>query len=163
MATKGMEESKDPLIELYRTLEEALAIAGSRSKSESGLSLDTAELELKLSSATKVGGGIELKPLGVDLSAHASSESAHNYKLKLRRSGKPFFAGSPPAMELAETILALAKATDAIILRASEFEVVEAVVTVDVTQTKDGSVKIWAGGGGSSGNVHKITMTFAKH
>ena|SRR5438309_966744 len=163
MATKSMEESKDPFIELYRTLEEALEIVGTRSKAENGLYLDTAELELKLLSGKKVGGGVELKPVGIDISAHVSSESEHTYKLKLRRTGKPFIAGSPPAMELAETILSLAKSTEAVMARVSGFEVVDALVTVDVTVAKDGSLKIWAGGGGSSGNVHKITMTFTRH
>ena len=163
MATKGMEESKDPFIELYRTVEEALEIVGSRSKTENSLYLDTAELELKLSSGTNIGGGVELKPVGIDISAHASSESAHTYKLKLRRTGQPFVAGSPPAMELAETILSLAKSTEAVMARVSGFEIAEAVVTVDVTVAKDGSLKVWAGPGGSSGNIHKITMTFSKH
>jgi hypothetical protein len=60
--------------------------------------------------------------------------------LKLRRSAEDFNLGSPSAQELAEAILALAKATQSIASRADKFTLDEAVVIVDISQTKEGGL-----------------------
>jgi hypothetical protein len=70
--------------------------------------------------------------------------------------------GTPEAREIAETILALAKATASVIQRAQNFTVEEAVVTVDLSQGKEGGLKVGVGVGGGSQNVGKITLTFKK-
>jgi len=157
-----MEESTDPLIQLFRTVEEALEIAGSKSDSELGLSLDTAEIELNLSTAKKVGGGIEIKAIGLNASAKGESQSTHRYKLKLRRGVGEFKLGPPQANEMAETILALAKASESIAARAKNYSLDEAVVTVDVHRTKEGGLQVFAGGGAVTGDVYKITLIFTK-
>jgi hypothetical protein len=162
MKTKQVKEADDPLIELFRTVEDGLAIAGSKSKSELGLSLDTAELELNLAIKTKADGGLQVEALGINASAKVELKSRHTYKLKLRRSVEEFNMGSPTAQELAETILALATATQSIASRASNFIVDEAVVTVDISQTKEGTLKIFGGGGSGAESLYRITLTFTK-
>jgi hypothetical protein len=156
-----MEESNDPLIELFRTVEDGLAIAGSQSEPELGLSLDTAEIELNLVTSKNLEGGIEVKALGLNASAKAGSESRHIYKLKLRRTRAPFnLGGGPSAQDLAKTILALAKATQSVSSRAKNFIMDEAVVTVDLSQTKEGGIKVGVGGSGGTGDTYKVTLTF---
>jgi hypothetical protein len=162
MESKQMKESDEPLIELFRTVEDGLAIAGSKSKSEWGLSLDTAELELNLATKTKAGGGLQVEALGINASAKVELKSIHKYKLKLRRSVEEFNMGSPSAQELAETILALARATQSIASRAKNFSVDEAVVTVDISQTKEGTLQVFGGGGGGAESLYRITLTFTK-
>src|ERR1051325_7139493 len=103
MGSKTMEESNEPLIQLFRTVEEALSIAGSNSESNLGLTLDTAELELNLGTTKEGGVGVELKEFGVDASAKRTSESTHEHKLKLRRGLRPYVLGTPSSQELAET------------------------------------------------------------
>jgi len=162
MSAKPMEESKDPFLQLFTALENALAIAGSDSKSETGLSLDKAELEFNLSWTKKMGGGVEIKSLGIDATAKGESLSAHRYKLKLRRSTEEFNLGPPEANELAESILALAKATQSVSLLSKNYSVDEAIVTIDIERTKEGQLKVFAGGGGGTGDIYKITLTFTK-
>jgi len=162
MTTPTMEESNDPLIQLYRAVEEAISIAGNNAQSDLGLMLDTAELELNLATNKEGGGGIEIKSLGVDASAKTATESTHVYKLKLRRGPKPYVLGTPSSREIAETILALAKATASIARRANNFAVEEAVVTVDLSQSKEGGLKFGVGGHAGSQTVGRITLTFRK-
>jgi hypothetical protein len=157
---KPMEESNEPLVDLFRVVEDALTIASSNSQSELGLSLDTAELELNLSTKKEVGGGVEIKAIGLNASAKGESESTHQYKLKLRRSQEEFKLGPPSANELAETILALARASCSITARAKNYSLDEAVVTVDIQRTKEGELHVLAGGGGGTGDVYRITLTF---
>jgi len=160
-STKPMEEGNDSLVDLFRVVEEALAIAGAKTMSELSLSLDTAELELGLTTKKSVEGGVEVKAIGINASVKAESESKHTYKLKLRRSAKPQRTlGAPSALELAETIFALAKATESVASRSTDFAVDEATVIVDVSQTKEGALKIGAGPVGGSGNLCKITLIF---
>jgi len=66
------------------------------------------------------------------------------------------------ANEVAETILALAKATQAVSLLTTHYSLDEAIVTVDVERTKEGQLKVFADGGGGTGDVFKITLTFTK-
>ena len=82
MGTNTMEESEEPLIQLFRTVEEALSTAGRNSESNPGLTLDTAELELNLATTAAGSAGVELKEPGVEASAKRTSESTHQYKLK---------------------------------------------------------------------------------
>jgi hypothetical protein len=162
MSSKPMEEGNDPLIQLFRTVEEGLSIAGSNAQSSLGLSLDTAELELNLGILKKGTAGIEVKALGIDASVSKEVESTHVYKLKLRRGPKPYLLGNVSAQELAETILALGKATQSVAQRATNFVVDEAVVTVDVTESKEGALKFGVGGQGGSQNICRVTLTFTR-
>ncbi len=162
MTSKPMEETKDPFLQLFTTLEDALSIAGSNSQSQTGLSLDTAELEFNLSRTKSFDSGVEIKTFGINASAKGESLSSHQYKLKLRRSVGEFNLGPPEANELAETILALAKATQAVSLLTANYSLDEAIVTVDVERTKEGQLKVFAGGGGGTGDVFKVTLTFTK-
>jgi len=157
-----MEESNEPLIQLFRTVEEALSIAGSNSESNLGLTLDTAELELNLGTTTEGNAGVELKELGVEAFGRKASESIHQYKLKLRRGPQAYFLGVPSSQELAETILTLAKATASVAARSNNFIVDQAVVTVDVSQSTEGGIKFGVGGRAGSKNVGKVTLTFTK-
>jgi hypothetical protein len=162
MGANTMEESNEPLIQLFRTVEEALSIAGSDSQSNLGLTLDTAELELNLGTTSEGSAGIELKELGVDASGKRTSESTHQHKLKLRRGPQPYVLGTPTSRKLAETILALAKATASVATRSGNLVVDEAVVTVDLSQSTEGGVKFGVGGRAGSKNVGKITLTYTK-
>jgi hypothetical protein len=162
MTTPTMEESKDPLIQLYRAVEEAISIAGSNAVSDHGLMLDTAELELNLAIKKEGGGGIEIKAFALEASAKKASESTHVYKLKLRRGPKPYVLGSPPSLEIAETILALAKATASVAERAKHFDVEEAVVTIDLSQSTEGGLKFGVGVHGGSQTIGRITLSFRK-
>jgi hypothetical protein len=76
------------------------------------------------------------------------------------RSPGEFKLGSPSANEVAETILAIAKASQSIAARAKNYTLDEAVVTVDLQRTKEGKLHVLAGGG--AGDIYKITLTFTK-
>lgn len=162
MTTPGMEESNQPLIQLFRTVEEAMSIAGSNARAELGLRLDTAELELTLGTTKEGGAGIEIKSLGIDASGKKTSESSHQYKLKLKPAAKPYDLPGPSSGEVAETILALGKAASSVAQRGGGFTIDEAALTVDLTQSTEGGFKIGVGGRGGSETVGRITLTFKK-
>jgi hypothetical protein len=161
MATRQMEEGNDTLIQMFRAVEEGLAIAGTNTQSELGLSLDTAALELSLALANIGEVGLKWDLVGLDTTGKMKSESTHLYKLKLRRKAKPTRTSGPPAaLEIAETIFSLAKATKSVVSRTTDFLVDEAVVTIDINQTKEGVIKVGGGGGKASGNLCRVTLTF---
>jgi len=160
MTTKEMEEGNESLIDLFRTVEEALAIVGEKTLDELNLTLDSAELETNLAVTKSVTGGFKIEAIGFDASGKANSESTHGYKLKLRRRPKRKGELGITEIEIADAIFSIAAATRAIDARTCDFYVDEATVTVDLSRSKEGGLKVFVGGEGKSENLCRIVLNF---
>jgi hypothetical protein len=160
MMADEMQQGRDTFIELFRTVEAALAIVGEKTLDELKMTLDTAELETNLVVTKAATGGFKIDAIGLDASGKKSAESTHGYKLTLRRRPKRKGDLGPNEIELAEAIFSIAAATRAINDRTSDFFIDEATVTVDLTRSTEGGLKVFGGGEGKSENLCRIVMTF---
>jgi ribosomal protein S7 len=155
-------EDSDALVKLVKQIEEALAIVASKTKKEKlGLTLQNAELHLKVSSkrSAKVGGKIEWG-FSIDLSAEKEWSRAHSLVLRLIPKAT-IEMGKSESEELADTIFEIASAVGHLQKTvAGHFNPSEASVSVDVEQSKDGKVQVVAGGGGKWINSQTIKLSF---
>lgn len=106
-------------------------------------------------------GGFKIDAIGFDASGKATSESTHIYSLSLTRGPKRKGVLGVEAIEVANAIFAISAATREISTRTSDFYVNEATVTVDLTRSKEGGLKVFGGGEGKSGNTCRATLKFA--
>jgi hypothetical protein len=157
--TKQMQEGADSFVELFRTVEEALSIVGSRTLADLKFNLSSAELETSIATTKTLSTGFEIKCMGLEASGRADTEATHGYKLKLRRRSSGIAALGPTA-ELAEAIFSIIKATKEISSRTTSYYVDEATVTVDVARSKEGALKIVWGPDAKQSNVCRIILTF---
>ena len=160
METKQMQEGADSFVELFRTVEEALSIVGSRTLADLKFNLSSAELETTIATTKTQSTGFEIKCVGLEASGRADTEATHGYKLKLRRRSSGVAALGPTALELAEAIFSIIKATKEISSRTTSYYVDEATVTVDVARSKEGALKIVWGPEAKQSNVCRIILTF---
>lgn len=156
-----MVEGSDALIELFRAVEGALAIVGEKTLSELKMTLDSAELETNLAVTKSAGGGFKLEAISLEASGKKSSESTHKYKLRLRRQTKRKATLGITDNEVAEAIFSIAAATRAINARTQEYFIDEATVTVDLTKTDEGGLKVFVGGDGKSETICSIVLSFS--
>lgn len=152
----------DALVDLVRKIEKALAIVASRTRNEKlGLTLQKAELELKISTkkAAKTGGKIDFG-VSIDVSVEQEWSRAHTLVLSLIPKAK-IALGKNESEELADDILEIAAAINQLQKTvAGNFNASEATVSVDIEETKDGKLQIVTGGGGKRTHSHKITLNF---
>lgn len=160
MASKEMQEANQPMIDLFRVVEEALAIVGEKALSGLNFTLDSAELETSLAVTKTATGGFKIDAIGFDASGKASSESTHLYRLRLRRQPKRKAELGMDAVEVASAIFAILEATSQISQRTTEFRVDEATVIVDLTRSKEGGLKVFGGGEAKSDNMCRVTLKF---
>jgi|HubBroStandDraft_6_1064221.scaffolds.fasta_scaffold77248_1 hypothetical protein len=160
MKSKEMQEANDPMIQLFRTVEEALGIVGEKAVKELNLALDSAELETSLVVTKVATGGFKIDAVGFDASGKATSESTHLYRLKLKRQPRKKAELGMDAVEVAASIFAILEATNQIKLRTTQFRIDEATVIVDLTRSKEGGLKVFGGGEGKSGNTCRVTLKF---
>lgn len=160
MASKEMQEANEPVIDLFRVVEEALGIVGEKAISDLNFTLDSAELETSLAVTKIAAGGFKIDAIGFDASGKASSESTHLYRLRLKRQPKRKAELGMDAVEVASAIFAILEATSQIKQRTTQFRVEEATVIVDLTRSKEGGLKVFAGAEGKSDSICKVTLKF---
>ena len=152
----------DALVNLVKQIEEALAIVASKTKKEKlGLTLQNAELHLKVSTkkSGKVGGKIDWG-VSIDLSAEKEWSRAHSLVLSLTPKAK-IEMGKSESEDLADTIFEIASAVGQLQKTvAGHFNPSEASVSIDVEQAENGKIQVVAGGGGTWTNSHTIKLSF---
>jgi hypothetical protein len=147
----------DALIDLIRKIEEALAIVAHRTENL-GITLEKAELELKVASrkSAKAGGKIDFV-VSIDASVEKEWSKAHTVTLSLIPKAKVVL-GKDESSLLAETIIIMANAMRRAVT--GNFNASEATVSIDIEETKDGSIQVVGGGGGNWANSHLVKLTF---
>jgi hypothetical protein len=161
MPTKEMQEGNEALVDLFRTVEEALAIVGEKALSELNMTLDSAELEASLVVTKSVGGGVKIDAIGFDASGKADAARTHTFKLTLKRRPKRKGELGITEIEIADAIFSIVSATREIESRTHDFYVDEATVTVELTKSKEGALKVFGGGEGKSDNVCSVILHFS--
>ena len=153
----------DTLVSLVEKIEDALGMVASRTKKEKlGVTLQKAELELKVASkkSAKIGGKIEFG-VSIDASAKKEWSKAHTLTLALTPKAKIELGEMKETQDLADTIFEIAAAMSRVSKAVSgNFNASEATVSIDVEETKDGILQAIAGGGGSWENSHTIKLAF---
>jgi hypothetical protein len=145
--------------QLIKVVEDALVIVATRSDNL-GLTLMKADLELSMG-ATHEGGTTIKFDWFVSVEAGAKIESGSKHVLSLSlvpKGGTMRMDESPKADELADAILALAKAIKG--AGKSKFVVTEGKVEVKFVATRQGTLKVVAGGGTKAEDAHSIKLTF---
>src|SRR5215472_6902439 len=121
-------------------IEQALAIVANRSKKEKmGVTLQKAELELKVASkkSAKIGGKIEFG-VSIDASAEKEWSKAHTLTLALTPKAKVELGKEKESQTLADTIVELAAAMSSISKAAAgNFNASEASVSIEVEEAMD--------------------------
>ena len=161
MSTNPTKEADDPLIDLFRAVEDALAIVGDKAVSELNLTLESVELETSLLVSRSAAGGFKIEAIGFDASARSTSEHTHRYRLKLRRRPSRAAQLGADKIEVANAIFAMLSATRQVSTRALDFYVDTATLTLDLVHSKEGVLRVVAGGEGKSGSGCTVTLTFA--
>jgi hypothetical protein len=156
-------DERDALLSFVEKIDEALAKVASLSKKQKlGVTLQKAELELKVASrkSAKAGGKIDFG-VSIDASTEKEWSKAHTLTLALTPKAKIDLGPDKESQKLADTILEIASAMGSISkATAGNFNASEATVSIDVEESKDGNLQVVAGGGGSWANSHKIKLTF---
>ena len=153
----------ETLVSLVEKIEKALAIVADRTKKEKlGVTLQKAELELKVASkkSAVVGGKIDIG-VSIDASAEKEWSKSHTLTLALTPKAKIALGKEKESETLAATIIEIASAMGRISQAAAgNFNASEASVSIDVEESKDGTLQVVAGGGGTWANSHTIKLTF---
>ena len=154
-------DGANALVDLLSKIEIALAMVAGRSKETLGLTLQKAELHLKVATKrdVKVGGKLEFG-VSIDLSAQAEWSRAHTLVLGLIPKAKVSL-GTDESEELADAIFEIASAIKQLNQTvAGNFNASEATISIDVEEARDGKLQVVAGGGGKWTNAHTIKLSF---
>src|SRR5437660_8232543 len=133
-------DGADALVELVSRMEVALAMVAGRTKQGAlGLTLQKAELQIKVATkkSTKAGGKLDFG-VSIDLSSEKEWSKAHTLVLALTPKAK-IALGKSESEDLADAIIEIASAVKQLEKTvAGNFNASEATVSIDVEQTTDG-------------------------
>jgi hypothetical protein len=155
-------DGANALVELVSRMEVALAMVAGRTKlGELGLTLQKAELQIKVATkkSAKAGGKLDFG-VSIDLSSEKEWSKAHTLVLVLTPKTR-IALGKSESEDLADAIIEIASAVKQLEKTvAGNFNASEATVSIDVEQTSDGKLQVVAGGGGKSASAHTLKLTF---
>jgi len=124
---------------------------------EAGLQLTKVELELGISLTTSAGGALKLKI--VELGAHRARTDTQALTLDLTPAPAAEPMGPSLADQLQEAIVATASAAAEAASTEPQFDLEQAVVALQVSITKDGSVSVFVEGSRELESSHTLTVT----
>ncbi len=157
-----MDEGAKAIVELVKDLEAALIIVRTNAAEKFDLTLQKAEIEIKLTSKKAAVGGFKFE-LIVPLNATTKNESAtsHTLTLELIPKGSVGKAGAKETDAFAASIVELLHVHREVKkLNSTEFDVEGLKLCVQFERTTSGELQVVAGGNKSVTTAQQVKLTF---
>jgi hypothetical protein len=133
--------------------------AAQRKLRQSGLKITKVDLELQTVVTRAAGGGVTIKILSIE--GHRTQETSQTIALSLVPSASAVTLMAGLDEELIEAIEVVARATAEAADTNPAMELTEATITLALSMTDDGKVKLLVEGSGSREHSHTATLTVA--